>query len=258
MTRSAPILSIIVPVLNEAPLLRQFLRKLRDLNGDLEIIVVDGGSPDGTRRIAEGESDRVITAPRGRASQMNAGAEIARGELLWFLHADAEIPSESIMEICKVLACFDVAGGCFRLRYPRRQWIYRIGDSLGNLGVPLFGFALGDHGIFCRRSAFKAADGYPTVPILEDAELYRRLARIGRMVQLRNEIVSSPRTFEKCGPYQTTAVYFLILILYVVGVPIPWLDKIYRRFHRVDSPQTKLTASTGVDSRPGTLTRMRA
>jgi rSAM/selenodomain-associated transferase 2 len=231
MSSSQPFVSVIVPVLNEAILLGDFLRNVRDLGPRFEIIVVDGGSSDRTISIAQSFADRVITAPRGRASQMNAGAEIARGEVLWFLHADLNVPRNSIAQIRAALADAQIAGGCFRLRYPRRESIYRVSDSVGNLGVHLFGFALGDHGIFCRREAFVSAGGYPDVPILEDAELYRRLKRIGRMRQVGERIVSDPRTFERCGRYRTTIVYFLILALYVGGVPIAWLNRIYCRFH---------------------------
>ena len=179
MNSSAPFLSIIVPVLNEAELIAGFLRQLRDLGPNLEIIVVDGGSSDGTWSLAEPLADRVILARRGRASQMNAGAEIARGEVLWFLHADLDVPPGSVAEIESALTDPRMVGGCFRLRFPRRELIYRVSDSLGNVGVDLFGFALGDHGIFCRRAAFRQVGGYPEVPILEDAEIYRRLRRRG-------------------------------------------------------------------------------
>ena len=163
---------------------------------------------------------------------MNAGAAIARGEALWFLHADLRAPADSIARIETTLARKGAAGGCFALRYPRSALIYRVSDVVGNLGVRVFGFALGDHGIFCSREAFVRVGGYPIVPILEDAELYRRLKRAGRMIQLPASIVSSPRTFEKWGPYRTTCIYFLILVLYVAGAPIQWLNRIYRRFHR--------------------------
>jgi hypothetical protein len=143
------------------------------------------------------------------------------------------------------------AGGCFSLRYPRPEWIYRVSDALGNIGVKIFGFALGDHGIFCRRPVFFRVGRYPDVPILEDAELYRRLACVGRMRLLPENIVSDPRTFEKNGRYRTTAVYFLILLLYVGGVPISRLNEIYRRFHRLDtkvavpqSPPVVLTSAS--------------
>ena len=247
MNSSCPTISIIVPVLNEAALLDEFLRSLRRQDGELEIIVVDGGSSDSSRQIAEPLADRVLTAPRGRALQMNAGAMLARGEILWFLHADLAPPSNAIRKMQETFADGRIAGGCFRLRYPRREWIYRVSDSLGNVGVKVFGFALGDHGIFCRRSAFYEAGGYPEVPILEDAEIYRRLRCAGRMVQLREKIVSDPRTFEAHGRYRTTAVYFWILALYVLGVPIRALNQIYRRFrghHAQTSVGNKASATT--------------
>ena len=231
---SLPSVSVVVPVLNEAALIGHFLRQLRTLEPDLEIIVVDGGSTDKTVSIARPFSDKTIVAARGRALQMNAGAALARGEILWFLHADSTAPPNAIREMCAALADPRKAGGCFRLRYPRPHLIYRVSDSLGNLGVKVFGFALGDHGIFCWRSAFFRIGGYPNVPILEDAELYRGLRAVGKMKQLQGIIVSDPRTFEKWGRVQTTAVYFLILVLYVARVPITWLYRIYRRFHRIE------------------------
>lgn len=236
MNLGPPAVSIIVPVLNEGVLIADFLRRVGGLDPRLEIIVVDGGSSDDTALIARSLADTVIVAPRGRARQMNAGAAIARGELLWFLHADLKPPSDSIQQIRAALQKPKVVGGCFRLRFPRSEWIYRVSDSVGNAGVRIFGFALGDHGIFCRRSAFTQVGAYPEVPILEDAELCRRLKRFGAMRQLRAEIVSDPRTFEKCGRYRTTAVYSLILLLYVAGIPIAWLNRIYRRFHGQSSP----------------------
>lgn len=233
MKSGPPFLSVIIPALNEAPLIAEFLRQARRLGDSIELIVVDGGSTDGTPRIAMPLADKVILAQRGRASQMNAGAAIARGEVLWFLHADSSPPANAVDKIRAALSDPRNAGGCFSLRYPRPEWIYRVSDALGNIGVKVFGFALGDHGIFCRRCAFRAAGSYPIAPILEDAELYRALARGGRMVQLRDEIVSDPRAFERGGRYRTTGWYFTILALYVLGVPIPRLNKIYRRFHRI-------------------------
>jgi rSAM/selenodomain-associated transferase 2 len=227
--------SVIVPVLNEAALIGAFLRRVRNLDRELEIIVVDGASVDESVSIARPLADRVIVAPRGRASQMNAGAALARGEILWFLHADSTTPANAAEKIRTALADPQNAGGCFSLRYPRREWIYRVSDSLGNIGVRIFGFALGDHGIFCRRSAFLAVGHYPIEPILEDAELYRRLGRVGLMVQLSDKIMTDPRTFERSGRYRTTALYFLILALYVLGVPIRRLNKIFRRFHRLEA-----------------------
>jgi rSAM/selenodomain-associated transferase 2 len=230
-----PFLSIIVPVLNEAALIENFLGHVRSITPDAEIIVVDGGSTDGTELIADRMADVVIVAKRGRASQMNAGAALARGEVLWFIHADLRLPKNASLEMGRVLADSRVAGGCFRLRFPPRPLVYRVSDSLGNLGVETFGFALGDHGIFCRRAAFERVVGYRDVPLLEDAELYRALHQRGRMVQLGSEIRCSPRAYEIHGPHRTTAIHFLILALYVLGLPISALHRIYQRFRRMDS-----------------------
>ena len=184
---------MIVPVLNEAGIIRGFLSHLRERMTGAEVIVVDGGSRDGTAAMAKPLADKVLHAPRGRARQMNAGAAVARGEVLWFLHADSELPRDPRRAMAAALGDTRVAGGCFRLRFPKRALIYRVSDSVGNLAVDLFRLALGDHGIFCRRTAFKKVGGYREVPILEDAELYRALRRIGRMRQLRAEIVKIGR-----------------------------------------------------------------
>lgn len=228
MEARAPVISIIVPVLDEAALIGPFLAHLRRRAPRAELIVVDGGSVDGTRSIARSLADVLISAPLGRASQMNAGAAIATGEVLWFLHADSVLPQNAVHDIGAALNDPQTAGGCFRLRLPDRKMIYRISDSVGNLGVQVFGFALGDHGIFCRRSGFEKSGGYPDMPILEDAELYRAVGRLGRMRQLRAKIISSPRSYKKWGPYRTTGIYFCILVLYVLGVPIRFLHPLYR------------------------------
>src|SRR5258708_39478 len=189
MPSATPRISIVVPVLNEAALIAAFIAHLRAELPNAELIVVDAGSSDASSRLAPPLADVFIAAPRGRASQMNAGAGRASGDVLWFLHADSSLPPDAAVEIQRALSDPRIVGGCFRLRFPRRAWIYRVSDSLGNLGVEVFGFALGDHGIFCRRTSFEEAGGYPEAPIFEDAELYRRLSRIGRMRQLSPAIV---------------------------------------------------------------------
>ena len=247
---SLPNFSIIVPVLDEETLIVPFLRHLRRRTPGAEIIVVDGGSRDGTATLARGLADHVLHAPRGRARQMNAGAAAARGDVLWFLHADSELTPEPLAAMTAALGDPGTAGGCFRLRFARREWVYRVSDSLGNVAVDLFRIALGDHGIFCRRAAFEQVGGYPDVPLMEDANLYRALRRRGgRMRQLPAFIVSSPRRYEQLGPVRTTAYYLLILALYVGGVRIEVLQAVYRSLTRAKKrAPTGQHVSSKVDS----------
>ena len=161
---------------------------------------------------------------------MNAGARAASGDTLWFVHADSRVPPGSESIINQALSTPGVVVGCFRLRFPRRNWIYRISDSWGNLAVDLFGFAFGDHGIFCRREPFIAAGGFPDVPLMEDAEFCRALKRHGRMHQVRDEIQTSPRRYEQRGPVRTTLFYLLILLLYLCRVDLFQLAWLHRCF----------------------------
>ncbi len=161
---------------------------------------------------------------------MNAGAAVARGDVLWFLHADSRVPREALPAMTDALADPGVAGGCFRLRFPRQNWVYRVSDSLGNIAVDVFRIALGDHGIFCRNAAFRAVGGYPDVPLMEDADFYRTLRRrSGRMRQVPAFIVSSPRRYEQFGPVRTTIFYLVILAFYLADARAETLLAIYRR-----------------------------
>ena len=223
-----PWCSIIVPVWNEAELISRFLKHLRERAPEAEIIVVDASSHDGNAALSEPLADRVLVADHGRAQQMNAGARAAKGEALWFLHVDSELPTAPLDAIRAALIHRGIVGGCFRIRFPRREWVYRISDRLGNMCVDLFQIALGDHGIFCRRDEFLAVGGYPEVPLMEDADLYRALRSRGQMRQLRPHIVTSARRYESCGRYRTTAVYLLVLALYLMRVSHRTLLRIYR------------------------------
>ena len=198
------------------------------------MIVVDGDSDDGTFELASSLADelslRVMKGKRGRAVQMNAGADAASGDVLWFVHADSCVPFDCERAIAEAMERPGVAAGCFRLRFPRSNYIYRISDSWGNLAVDLFGIAFGDHGIFCRRARFFAVGGFPEVPVMEDAEFCRRLKGTGRMLQLPLEIQTSPRRYALHGPVRTTFFYLLIIILYFCGTSLPWLSRLHQRF----------------------------
>ena len=222
-------ISIIVPVLNEGDRIRSFLEHLRERAPSAELILVNAAGSQNVSESGVELCDRVLTSRRGRAAQMNAGAKVASGDVLWFVHADCDVPRGCLDEIARTLQDRQVVGGCFRVRFPRRQLIYRISDSGGNLAVELFGRCYGDHGIFCWREDFFAIGGYPDLPVLEDAEFYRLLRARGRTRQIASKIVPSPRRYEEIGPYRLSATYVLLSALYILRAPISTIARLYER-----------------------------
>jgi rSAM/selenodomain-associated transferase 2 len=226
--RSATI-SIVVPVLNEAPLIRSFLAETRRCAPGAEIIVADGGSSDGTAEIAAGFCDRVVRSAQGRAVQMNAGAHEARGEVLWFLHADVQIPEHCLESIRRIMDDPRTAGGFFRVRLPVSGPVYRLTDGFAHYAGIILRMRCGDHGIFCRREIFAQAGGFPEVPLMEDVELFRKVRRCGRIVTINDRLIASPRRYQEVGPWRVTLGFGLIAALYSLGVRLSFLEKLYRR-----------------------------
>jgi rSAM/selenodomain-associated transferase 2 len=220
--------SIIVPVLNEAQLIRSFLEHLRERAPGAEIIVADGGSTDGTTERAAGLCDQLVVSKRNRAMQMNAGAHVACGDILWFVHVDAEVPWGCLNEIERILEDRKVSGGYFRIRLPRGG-IYRLTDSFAHYAGILLRMRCGDHGIFCRRTVFLDIGGFPEVPLMEDVEFFRQLQRRGRVTYSSKRILPSTRRYETIGPARLTMAYGLIATLYVFGVPLSKLASLYAR-----------------------------
>lgn len=221
--------SIIIPVLNEAALIGPFLRHLRQRAPDAELIVVDGGSIDGTRPAAESLCDRFGKSQPGRARQLNSGARLAQGEVLWFLHVDSEVPGGCLGEIRAALTDRHVAGGYFRIRLPKTHVIYRLTDCFAHYAGIVLRIRCGDHGLFCRRNTFFQSGGFPDVPLMEDAEFFRRLHRFGRVRAVRQRLKTSVRRYESLGRARVTFAYGLIAGLYALHVPLPILAKLYAR-----------------------------
>ena len=231
--------SIIVPVLNEAPLIRPFLEHLRERAPGAEIIVVDGASTDGTDELAAGLCDQLVRrGERSRAIQMNAGARAAGGDVFWFLHADAKVPTGCLHEIGRIMRDPTVSGGYFRIRLPRGV-VYRLTDSFAHYAGLLLRMRCGDHGIFCRRTAFIEAEGFPNVPLMEDVEFFRRLCRCGRVINSKKRIAASSRRYEAIGPLRLTLAYGFIASLYVLGVRLSALARIYQSTCCAAGPGTR-------------------
>jgi rSAM/selenodomain-associated transferase 2 len=238
-------LSIIVPVFNEAPLIREFLAHLRERAPGAEIIVADGGSTDGTDSLATGFCDQVVQSERSRPTQMNAGARAAHGIVLWFVHADAEVPLQCLDEIARIMEDPKVVGGYFRIRLPGAL-VYRLTDSFAHYTGVLLRMRCGDHGIFCRREIFMELGGFPEVPLMEDVEFFRRLLCCGQVMHSNKRIVVSPRRYETIGRARLTFAYGVLSMLYIFGVPLPRLAAIYQRMCCTASDQN-IAAPRAID-----------
>ncbi|PYK05360.1 MAG: glycosyl transferase [Verrucomicrobia bacterium] len=220
--------SVIIPVFNEASLIRSFLQHLRERAAGAEIIVADGGSCDGTVDLATGFCDQLVRSEPNRAMQMNAGARAASGDVLWFVHVDAEVPQGCLNAIECIMDDPKVVGGYFRIRLPR-NFVYRLTDSFAHYAGLLLRMRCGDHGIFCRRAAFIDIGGFPEVPIMEDVEFFRLLHGRGRVIYINKRIAVSPRRYEAVGRTRLTLAYGLIATLYLLRFPLSMLASIYKR-----------------------------
>src|SRR5438132_4315595 len=195
--------SMIVPVLNEALLIRPFLQHLRERAPGAEIIVADGGSSDGTVDLVTSFCDQLVRSEPNRAIQMNAGARAARGDILWFVHVDAELPLRCLDEIGRIMNDPNVVGGFFRIRLPQGL-VYRLTDSFAHYAGILLRMRCGDHGIFCRRTVFLDIGGFPKAPLMEDVGFVRQLHRHGRVTCSEKRILVSPRRYEAIGRTRMT------------------------------------------------------
>jgi rSAM/selenodomain-associated transferase 2 len=213
------VLSIVIPVYNEEKVLPRTLSALLAEPGDHEIMVVDGGSHDTTLDIARSEPRvRLITAPKGRALQMNAGARAAQGHLLLFLHADTQLPSGAIAR----LAALDesVQAGAFRHRFTPDDWQLRLISAGDNLRCRITRIYYGDQALFVRASLFHALGGFPEVSMLEDVMFCERLRRVTKPVLLREAVRTDARRFIEHGRWRS--VYFALVILarHKLGLPL--------------------------------------
>lgn len=211
-------LSIIIPCLNEAEGIAHTLAALEPVRRrGAEVIVVDGGSDDGTAERAAPLCDALITALPGRASQMNAGARLARGEILLFLHADTLLPDAADAIVIDGLKRARRSWGRFDVRINGRHPMLRAVERLMNLRSRLTGIATGDQGIFVTRTLFAAAGGFPDMPLMEDIELTKRLKRFGPPLCLKHRIVTSGRRWEQRGVLRTILLMWSLRLAYWLG-----------------------------------------
>jgi len=224
-----PLLSVVIPVRNEAQALPYLLDDLAALRvAGAELILVDGGSSDGTCELALGRVDQLLRTAPGRALQMNAGAAAARGDYLWFVHADTRVSAESLRSLLDVLIERPVWGR-FDVRLSGAGPALWLIGAMISLRSRLTGIASGDQGIFISRECFAALGGYAPIPLMEDLQLCRRLKRQTRPRCLRPPLSTSSRRWEQRGIWRTVVLMWCLRLAYYCGASPEKLARQYRR-----------------------------
>lgn len=219
-------ISVIIPTLNEADSIAATLRAIFALAPGTEVIVADGGSTDGTARAATAEGARVVQAARGRGLQLARGAREARGQVLWFVHADMLPHPQALADIETSLQDPGVAGGNFRLRFDGRSLGARLLNRLQGVRAML-GWHYGDNTIFVRRRVYGEIGGFRPYPLFEDVDLVKRITQVGRFVTLPGPMTSSSRRFENGRFLSTVLLWIILQTLYWIGLPPRLLARLY-------------------------------
>jgi rSAM/selenodomain-associated transferase 2 len=221
-------LSTIVPVLNEAEGIVRHLQALQSLRlRGCELIVVDGGSTDGTRDLCSGLVDRLIESPRGRGRQMNAGAAVATAPVLWFVHADTLLPADADRAVLQAITG-GAGWGRFDVRVAGSPRMFAVIARMMNLRSRLTGIATGDQAIFVERSLFDRVGGFPDQPLMEDIEISRRLRAVARPACLRQRVLTSGRRWERHGVWRTIWLMWRLRWRYWRGESPESLAQAYR------------------------------
>jgi rSAM/selenodomain-associated transferase 2/rSAM/selenodomain-associated transferase 1 len=225
-----PYLSIVIPTLNEADRIAPLVATLGA--SDIEIVVVDGGSRDGTPQVAREAGAVVIDAPRGRASQQNAGAARAAGKILLFLHADTHLPGDFGAQVFERLMDPRVVLGAFRFKTDWDHWAMRWIERGVQARSVLLQLPYGDQALFMRKAIFEQVGGFPEVPFAEDLLLARKLARRGRIELTPGAVVTSSRRWRAAGIWRVTLINYLIALGCLLGIHPAWLAPVHRYGHK--------------------------
>jgi rSAM/selenodomain-associated transferase 2 len=219
-------ISVIIPTLNEADVVASSLSDLLHRDGDFEVIVADGGSRDATISvIRQFAAVRLVTCPKGRGRQMNAGAGVARGDILLFLHADTYLPSAALPMVVNALKEPGVVAGSFYLAFDCHHPVLKLLSQMSRINTFLFTY--GDQGLFLRTDTFKALGGFTNAPLMEDIEILLNLRRMGRFVKFGRPVITSARRFLKYGIIRQQLRNITLVCLFHMGVSPSVLKRYY-------------------------------
>ncbi len=214
-------------MLNEEHAISTTLHALKVGAPHAEIICVDGGSIDSTLAIARPLCNAIISAPRGRAGQMNAGAALSNGDVLAFVHADTLVPHDCARQIEAALRDTSTVGGRFDVQLDNPAPLYRLLGWLISARSRLMRSATGDQALFVRREVFSRLDGFPEIELCEDIDFVRRMRRAGRIACVRSAVTTSARRWQQGGLFRTILRMWTIKSLFLLGVSPAWLKRQY-------------------------------
>ena len=221
-------LSIVIPAFNEASNIVETLTPLQAMRSrGVEVILVDGGSTDATKVLATPLVDRVFDSDQGRARQMNAGANAALGDVLLFLHADSELPTEADGLLLTALQSTSQHWGRFDVAIAGNHFFLPVIAWFMNQRSRLTGIATGDQGLFMTRAAFRAAGEFANVPLMEDVAICAALKNVGAPICLKQRITTSGRRWEKHGVWRTILLMWRIRLAYFFGADPVNLHRVY-------------------------------
>lgn len=216
-------LSIIVPVLNEGVGLNPFLAALPQSDQEIEIILADGGSTDGSIMAVDADVSHIVNCGKGRATQMNAGAAVASGEYLLFLHADTYLPAE----FKSLVLADEPVWGRFDVRLSGEHRAFRMIEFMMNWKSRTTGICTGDQAIFLKRTLFESMGGYALIPLMEDIELTGRLSKMSEPACISTKLITSSRRWEEKGILKTMLLMWYLRIRYATGTSADILVKKY-------------------------------
>jgi len=220
--------AVVIPVLNEDKSLLQHINTFKALDNKYHVVFCDSGSIDKTCSVLQQHKLHYCTSAKGRAIQMNTGAVLSKSDIILFMHADTVMTASGIEAVKKVMLDDSVVGGHFDIRLSGEGFVFRVIEWMINLRSRMTGISTGDQCQFVRRSVFEAMGGFPKQALMEDVEFSKRLKRYGKLVSLRDKVVTSSRRWEQYGVVKTIALMWKMRLLYWLGISPETLAQMYR------------------------------